>query len=132
MAERVHPSEFIQDELDARGWSLDELAVRMGGSAPHNRLALDLYMEVGAGEKDLRLGMDMAAQLAAAFETSAELWLNLERQWLSPRITHGTMTSETTTPSTALSPARNAAGRLGRYCSKAGSEECDWECPYSR
>lgn len=23
-------------------------------------------------------------------------------------------------------------GRLGRYCSKAGSEECDWECPYSR
>lgn len=83
MAERVHPSEFIQDELDARGWSLDELAVRMGGSAPHNRLALDLYMEVGAGEKDLRLGMDMAAQLAAAFETSAELWLNLERQWLS-------------------------------------------------
>lgn len=23
-------------------------------------------------------------------------------------------------------------GRLGRYCTKAGSEECDWECPYSR
>jgi hypothetical protein len=21
-------------------------------------------------------------------------------------------------------------GRLGRHCSKAGSEECDWECPY--
>jgi hypothetical protein len=21
-------------------------------------------------------------------------------------------------------------GRLGPYCSKAGSEECDWECPY--
>ena len=23
-------------------------------------------------------------------------------------------------------------GRLGRYCTKAGSEECDFECPYSR
>jgi hypothetical protein len=23
-------------------------------------------------------------------------------------------------------------GRLGKYCTKAGSEECDWECPYSR
>lgn len=23
-------------------------------------------------------------------------------------------------------------GRLGRFCSKAGSEECDWICPYSR
>jgi hypothetical protein len=23
-------------------------------------------------------------------------------------------------------------GRLGQYCTKAGSEECDWECPYSR
>lgn len=21
-------------------------------------------------------------------------------------------------------------GRLGRYCTKAGSEECDFECPY--
>lgn len=21
-------------------------------------------------------------------------------------------------------------GRLGRHCSKAGSEECDFECPY--
>lgn len=23
-------------------------------------------------------------------------------------------------------------GRLGQQCSKAGSEECDFECPYSR
>jgi hypothetical protein len=23
-------------------------------------------------------------------------------------------------------------GRLGKYCSKAGTEECDWICPYSR
>ena len=21
-------------------------------------------------------------------------------------------------------------GRLGKYCTKAGSEECDFECPY--
>lgn len=23
-------------------------------------------------------------------------------------------------------------GRLMAHCSKAGSEECDWECPYGR
>lgn len=23
-------------------------------------------------------------------------------------------------------------GRLMRHCVKAGSEECDWHCPYSR
>lgn len=23
-------------------------------------------------------------------------------------------------------------GRLSRHCTKAGSEECDWDCPYSR
>lgn len=23
-------------------------------------------------------------------------------------------------------------GRLGKQCTKAGSEECDWDCPYSR
>lgn len=23
-------------------------------------------------------------------------------------------------------------GRLGQQCSLAGTEECDWECPYSR
>ncbi len=23
-------------------------------------------------------------------------------------------------------------GRLSDHCLKAGSEECDWECPYSR
>lgn len=23
-------------------------------------------------------------------------------------------------------------GRLMRHCRKAGSEECDWECPYGR
>lgn len=22
-------------------------------------------------------------------------------------------------------------GRLTRYCTKAGTEECDWDCPYS-
>ena len=21
-------------------------------------------------------------------------------------------------------------GRLGKHCTKAGSEECDWECPF--
>ena len=82
LEQRFHPSEFIQDELDARGWSLDELAVRMGGDFQVNRIALDFYMTIGPSERGLRIGKDTAAQLGGAFGTSAELWLNLERLWL--------------------------------------------------
>jgi plasmid maintenance system antidote protein VapI len=78
----IHPSAIIQEELDARGWSRDRLAVKMGGDAGLNRLALDMYFEVGPSHTDLLLGDEEAAQLARAFGVSAELFLNLQRQWL--------------------------------------------------
>jgi hypothetical protein len=33
-------------------------------------------------------------------------------------------------PETGEDCGRWINGRLGRYCTKAGSEECDFECPY--
>jgi hypothetical protein len=92
MAERIpaecfHPSEFIQDELDARGWTLDDLAMRLADGNPERfgieRLGLDFYFEVGPIEPDLRLGDDAARKIAVIFDgVSSDCFINLERSWL--------------------------------------------------
>lgn len=82
-AEAFHISEYIQDEMDARGWDRDELATRMlapGGDWSVERLALDLLMEVRS--KAVRLG-GQAEGLARAFGTSAALWERLHTAWLT-------------------------------------------------
>lgn len=73
-----HPSSFVLEELEARGWSLDRLAIEMGGDAPLNRLALDLWIAVQ--EPNCRLG-EMAGQFGMAFGVSPELFTNLESAW---------------------------------------------------
>jgi len=78
-AECFHPSEYIQDELDARGWTLDDLATRMGGDRALNRLSLSLYFTVGPGEPDLLLGD--CIDLQRAFGVSAQFFRNLEKSW---------------------------------------------------
>lgn len=78
-----HPSEFIQDELDARGWSLDTLAALMTrDDVARNRLALDFYMLAGPEETNLRIGENMAQGFSVAFGISAEFFINLENAWL--------------------------------------------------
>ena len=75
MCDAPHPSEFIFEELTARGWTVDELAEKIG----HN--PLDMYLAVGSDEPGIRLA-DMADGLARAFGTSPDLWRNLEAAWL--------------------------------------------------
>lgn len=84
LSERVpakawHPSVFIQEEMDARGWSRDDLAIRMGGDFGVARLALDFYFEAGPADPDLLIGD--GAEFARAFGVSAEFFLNLEKIW---------------------------------------------------
>lgn len=79
-AEVSHPSVFIQEEMDARGWDRDQLALRMGGVFVINRLALDCYFEIGPEETGLRMGD--AKDFERAFDVSAEFFLNLEKAWL--------------------------------------------------
>ena len=79
-AECWHPSVFIQEEMDARGWNLDELALHMGGSVVVNRAALDLYFGVGPTEAGLRIGD--GEDFARAFGVDAEFFLALEAAWL--------------------------------------------------
>ena len=82
-AEVFHPSEFILDEMKARGWSRDDLALRMGGDFGIARLSLDFYLDVGPTEPDLRIGSEGATGFAAAFGTDPDYFLNLEKSWLA-------------------------------------------------
>jgi plasmid maintenance system antidote protein VapI len=76
-----HPSEFIVEEMEARGWSRWDLAKRMGGDRATNRLALDLYIETGPTAPGLLIGGVTARQLGKAFGVSPKLFLNLEAAW---------------------------------------------------
>lgn len=78
-AEVFHIGEYIMDECAARGWTLDELAFRMGGRFGVTRLALDFLIEVPS--KHVILG-DQAAGLARAFGTSERMWQNIHDAWL--------------------------------------------------
>lgn len=82
-AEVFHPSVYIEDEMAARGWDRDTLAYRMSSCSEDlavNRLALDLYLDVGPREPGLRIGD--AADLERAFGIDAAFFLELERRWL--------------------------------------------------
>ena len=63
------PGEYIRDELSARGWTQEKLAQIMG--RPETALS-----EIINGSKTITT--QTAKELAAAFGTSAELWMNLE------------------------------------------------------
>ena len=63
------PGEYIRDELDARGWTQEDLADIMGRPS-------SFVSKIVGGTKQIT--RPTAQQLAAAFGTSAELWLNLE------------------------------------------------------
>ena len=76
-----HPSEFIQEELDARGWDRIDLAIQMGGDPARNLLVWDAYRIVGPTTPRMRLGEEMAGQPSRAFDVSAEYFLNLHEAW---------------------------------------------------
>jgi plasmid maintenance system antidote protein VapI len=84
-AECFHPSVFIKEEMEARGWSMDDLALRMAEGDVRKfgveRLALDIYFEVGPTEPNLIIGDDSARMLAAVFDVNPEFFLNLQKSW---------------------------------------------------
>lgn len=74
-AEVWPPGEFIREELEARNWTTQDLAERMGGNLLIDRIALDMLILIPS--RNMLVGEDMARRLGAAFGTSAEYWLNL-------------------------------------------------------
>lgn len=69
VAQVFSPGEYIQEELEARGWTQSDLAEIMGRDAT-------LISSIVTGRRAIT--PETARGLAAAFGTSAELWTNLE------------------------------------------------------
>lgn len=69
LAEVFPPGEFLQEELDARGWSQTELAEIMGRP-------VRLINEIVAGKRAIT--PETAVQLGDSLGTGPEVWLNLE------------------------------------------------------
>lgn len=67
-----HPGEYLKDELDAREWTQTELAKMIGRP-------LRVINRIIAGKAGITT--PTAQQLATAFGTSAELWMNLQNQY---------------------------------------------------
>jgi HTH-type transcriptional regulator/antitoxin HigA len=65
----LSPGKALQDALEARGWTQGELAEIIGRPGR-------MISEIIAGKRPITL--DAARELAAAFDTTAEHWINLE------------------------------------------------------
>ncbi len=72
VAEAFPPGEFIQEELEARGWTQADLAYIMGRPAR-------LVSEVVTGKRTV--SPQTADELGNAFGTDAQFWLNLEASY---------------------------------------------------
>jgi len=69
LAETFSPGEAIKEELDERGWSQRDLAAIMG-------VQPSIVSGIVNGTKPISL--DVARNLAAAFGTSTQYWVNME------------------------------------------------------
>jgi len=80
-----HPSEFIVEEMIARGWTPEQLAFRMSDGTDRDygvcRLSLDFYDVLGPDEPNMTLGQVTADRLGKAFGVSAAYFLALEEKW---------------------------------------------------
>ena len=74
VAEAFPPGDFIREELEARGWSPAYLADAMGQDG---KTVVELI------DGDRQVTPEVAEQLGAAFDTGAQLWLNLEASYQS-------------------------------------------------
>lgn len=69
VAEAFPPGEFIKEELEARGWSQEDLAEIMGRQS-------SIVSALVNGKR--AVSPDIASGLADAFGTTAQFWMNLE------------------------------------------------------
>lgn len=70
-AEVFPPADFIREEMEARGWRVEDLALKMGVDTSY-------VSELLAGH---RVTLLAALCLGRAFGTSTEFWQNVQRAW---------------------------------------------------
>lgn len=71
-AEVFPPGEYLRDELAERGWTQTQFARIIGRP---------LQTVNGIINGKIRITAQTAKEIAAAFDTSAELWMNLQRSY---------------------------------------------------
>jgi len=69
VAEAFPPGEFIRDELEARGWTQEDLAEITGLPSPVISNIINTKRAISP---------DIASSIGAAFGTTAQFWMNLE------------------------------------------------------
>ena len=72
VAEAFPPGEFIKDELEARGWTQEDLAEITGLASPVISNIINTKRAISP---------DVASSIAAAFGTTAQFWMNLETSY---------------------------------------------------
>lgn len=77
-AEAFHPFDFIDEECEGRGWTIERLAAEMPGDDLFNLTLLRLYELRDPSHIPCSLLFD---KLGVAFGTSWEIWRNLDRGW---------------------------------------------------
>lgn len=79
-AEVFSLAEHLGEEMEARGWTVEDVAIRMGGDFGIEVLALALLLSVQ--EDNLIIEDKTIVRLAAAFDVSPDLFRNLHNTWL--------------------------------------------------
>ena len=102
----VPPGQFIRGELEARGWSQEKLAAKMG--RPYQTVN-------GIVNGHKMITADTAIDLGNAFGTSAILWLNLEAAYQLYKASQRKKIAET---SQQASARKTVTGRKAKATSR--------------
>ena len=88
-AESFHLSTIIQDELEARKWSLNDLASRMGEESEYGLNALTLYFVWSIHDSSCKVGDETLKKMAVALGLDFQYLKNLENSWHDWMVSHG-------------------------------------------
>lgn len=77
-AEATHVSEFIQEELDARGWTRDQVYERLGYDSS-DCLAFELIMDVH--DKNILMDDKLSKGLGYVFTVDPDFFKRLHEAW---------------------------------------------------
>lgn len=81
-ADALSVRDAIADEMMARGWTSEDVAIRMPGDAAVNKCVVDVLLVID--RPDCALGIT-ADRLAVAFGVQPEFFLSIERQYRAAR-----------------------------------------------
>lgn len=72
-------AQYVAEEMEARGWTANDVAARMGGDYATNAFVVDLLLAVH--EDKLIVDDDTFAGLSRAFGVSEQYFRNLDAVW---------------------------------------------------